>query len=369
MKKLITQLQTEIDTAYLYQKLSENHEDKLVAEVFLKMSHIEERHAHKVLKKIHEIQPNFLILPPSYRVRLQVYLAKCFGFGFIISNLTALEFQLSQSIIDKKKQTGEKITGLENVHLKIIQNLSQQKHLPIGGSQISRFEGKHKSVGGNELRAAVLGANDGLLSNMSLVMGVAGASHGNTQVLIAGIAGLLAGSFSMALGEWISVRSSDELYQRQIEIEAEELENSPEEEMNELVLLYQAKGMSLDAATNLAKEVMSDKETALASLVFEELGIDKDALGGAAWKAAVTSFVLFSLGAIIPLLPYCLFTGNKATPFCLVFSAIGLFAIGAAITLFTGKSVLYSGLRQILFGFAISGITYSIGKIIGFSIS
>ncbi|MFA6036995.1 MAG: VIT1/CCC1 transporter family protein [Legionellales bacterium] len=364
-KKLKEQLQTEIDAAYLYQMLSEHYTDPIVSQVFQKMSEFESHHAEKFLKKLHAILPTFEKPAPSFRARLQIRLARFFGYEFIVSNLTNLERQISQAIINKKTAQGEKITGLENIHLNIIQQISAQENMNVSGNVLSKFEGKHKSVGGNELRAAVLGANDGLLSNLSLVMGVAGAANEHTGVLMVGIAGLLAGAISMALGEWLSVQSSRELYQRQIDIEAEELEESPEEEMNELVLLYQAKAMGEADAKALAAHVMSNKDTALDALVKEELGINKEALGGSAWKAAFTSFALFSMGAIVPVLPFFFITGNTAILLSLGLSFIALFILGASITLYTGKKVIFSGVRQVLFGLAAASVTYSIGKLFG----
>lgn len=367
-KKFIKQLQSEVDASFLYHKLYENNKDELASKIFLKMSQIEKRHADKVLNKIRAIDPNFQMIPPSMRARIQVKIANYFGYDFILSHLAQVEYQMSKSAIEKKHETGEKITGLENVHLNIIQSISQKDNLGIGGSLLTKFEGKHKSVGGNELRAAVLGANDGLVSNLSLVMGVSGAAALHSQILTAGIAGLIAGAISMALGEWLSVQSSRELYQRQVEIEAEELENSPEEEMNELALLYQAKGIAEQDALKIARDIISNKDTALDALVREELGIDKDVLGGSAWKAAFTSFFLFSLGAIIPLSAFFIFHDEKATFYSLIFSTVGLFGIGASITLYTGRNVWYSGLRQIIFGLTAAGITYMIGKWISISI-
>lgn len=365
LKKLKSQLQLEVDSAYLYQKLSEHYEDKLTKEVLRKMAEIEERHAQKVLTKLRALQPNATLCGPSLRARLQIKLGKYFGYEFILSNLALLESQIANSTIEKKQAKGEAITGLENIHLNIIQNIAPQKRSGFSGGFLSTFEGKHKSIGGNELRAAVLGANDGLVSNLSLVMGVAGATSGNAQILIAGIAGLIAGAISMALGEWLSVQSARELYLKQIEIEAEELENSPEEEKSELALLYQAKGMSEEQALKLANDVIADKETALDTLVKEELGIDKATLGGSPYKAAAASFLLFAIGAIIPVLPFFFTHGRHATEMSLFISTIGLFLIGAAITLYTGKGIIYSGLRQVIFGLIAALITYGIGKALG----
>ena len=184
-----------------------------------------------------------------------------------------------------------------------------------------------------------------------------------------GIAGLLAGAISMAMGEWLSVQSSRELNQRQIDLEMEELEASPEEEKKELILLYQAKGMNIEEAKKLAEKAFENPQTAIDAIITEELGIDKEELGGSAWEAAIASFLLFSVGAIIPLYPFMIFDGEKAILLSLGSSVVGLFGIGAAITLLTGKSIWFSGLRQVAFGLAAAGVTYGIGTLIGVSLA
>lgn len=180
-------------------------------------------------------------------------------------------------------------------------------------------------------------------------MGVAGATGGGKEVILAGTAGLLAGALSMALGEWISVKSSQELYENQMDIEKEELENNPEGEEKELVLIYRSKGIPLEDAKKLASQVIQDKEQAHQILVKEELGISADDLEGSAMEAAVTSFFLFCFGAIIPLFPFFFWSGMLAISISGIASALGLFSIGALITLFTGKSLVYSGMRQVIF--------------------
>jgi VIT1/CCC1 family predicted Fe2+/Mn2+ transporter len=231
------------------------------------------------------------------------------------------------------------------------------------------MEGRHRGGGGNALRAAVLGANDGLVSILSLVMGVAGATMSGKDVLIAGVAGLLAGAGSMALGEWLSVQSSRELYEKQIRIEAAEIAANPEEEQEELSLIYQAKGLSEARARELASHMMADKDSILDTLSREELGIDPEALGGSAYEAAFTSFFLFAIGAIFPLFPFIFWVGTTAIYISLAVSAVGLFLIGAAITLMTGRSVWYSGTRQVLVGMAAAALTYGVGRLIGVSIA
>ena len=173
----------------------------------------------------------------------------------------------------------------------------------------------------------------------------------------------------MAMGEWLSVQSSRELNMRQIELETEELEASPEEEKKELILLYQAKGMNIEEASKLAEKAFESHETAIDAIIKEELGIDKEELGGSAWEAAFASFVLFAIGAIIPLYPFMILEGKNAIYLSLISSVIGLFGIGAAITLLTGKKVLFSGFRQVAFGLAAAAVTYGIGSLIGVSLA
>jgi VIT1/CCC1 family predicted Fe2+/Mn2+ transporter len=223
--------------------------------------------------------------------------------------------------------------------------------------------------GGNALRAAVLGANDGLVSILSLVMGVAGATDSNSAVLIAALAGLLAGAGSMALGEWLSVQSSRELYENQLKIEAEEIAETPEEEEEELTLIYQSKGLPEDRARELASHIMkSDKGSILDTLAREELGIDPEELGGSAYEAAFTSFFLFAFGALFPIFPFLFWNGVTAIYISLAISGVGLFIIGAAITLMTGRSIWFSGTRQVLVGLAAAALTFGIGKLIGVSL-
>jgi VIT1/CCC1 family predicted Fe2+/Mn2+ transporter len=237
------------------------------------------------------------------------------------------------------------------------------------GARIARFEGRHRAVGGNALRAGVLGANDGLVSNLSLVMGVAGATSGGSGVLIAGLAGLLAGGFSMALGEWLSVQSSRELHEEQIAVEREELAMAPKEEEAELALIYQAKGLPEDVARRLAAQVIATPGAALDTLAREELGVDPETLGGSAWEAAFASFLLFCLGAIVPVFPFFFASGLVAVAVSLGVSALALFTVGAGITLVTGKSAWKSGLRQTVFGLVAAGLTFGIGKLLGTAIS
>ncbi len=369
MTEKAEQLQLEVDTAYLYDSLANIQEDAATAEVLRSLAGIEKSHAAHILAKIQAAEPGFQLPPPSRKAKFQFKMGGVFGYDFIIANLSSVERQIARAAIEHKLQKGETPTGFEHNHLKILESLSQNTSANVSGGFLSKMEGRHKSVGGNALRAAVLGANDGLVSNMSLVMGVAGAAAGNDTILLTGLAGLLAGAISMALGEWLSVQSSRELFLKQIALEAEELASSPEQEEMELALIYQAKGMDKARALEMAQKIMADKDTALDTLVREELGIDKAELGGSAWEAAITSFFLFGLGAIIPVSPFFFTNGSTAIYISLGLSVLGLFGIGSATSLFTGRPIWFSGLRQVLFGLTAAAITYAVGHLIGVSIA
>lgn len=359
-------IQTEVDASYLYNKLAENEADPTIANVFRQMSEIEQSHAEAFAKK--ENIPLAQLMQPSWRAKTLNTIGRIFGYDYVLGALMDTEKSLSNAIITTKKKNQLAITGTENNHVTILRTILEKEE-KVTGAQLSKFERKHRSVGGNAIRAAVLGGNDGLVSNFSLIMGIAGATAGQEGVLLAGLAGLLAGALSMSLGEWISVKSSQELYENQMQIEMDELETNPEGEMKELALIYIAKGIPEEQAHAMAEDIMKDKGVAHDVLVREELGINAEELKGSAIEAAVYSFILFAIGAIIPVIPFFFMSGMNAVMLSVGLSAIGLFLIGAAITLFTGKNVWYSGFRQVLFGLAAAAVTFGIGKLIGVSVA
>ncbi len=359
-------IQTEIDASYLYNKLAEHESDATIANVFRQMSDIEKSHAEAFAKKENISFEN--LAQPSWRAKTLNTIGKIFGYDYVLGVLMDTEKSISNAIITQKQKNKQQLTGTETSHVKILRSILEKEE-KVTGIQISKFESSHRSVGGNAIRAAVLGGNDGLVSNFSLVMGIAGATAAQEGVLLAGVAGLLAGALSMSLGEWISVKSSQELYENQMQIEMEELEANPEGEMKELALIYIAKGIPEEQAHQMAIEIMKDTSLAHDVLVREELGINAEELKGSAVQAAVYSFILFAIGAVIPVLPFMFTEGMKAIIFSVCLSAAGLFLIGAAITLFTGKNVWFSGMRQVLFGLAAAAITFGIGKLIGVSIT
>jgi predicted membrane protein (TIGR00267 family) len=359
-------IQTEIDAWFLYQKLAEHESDQTIANVFRQMSAIEKSHAEAFAKKENLSLAD--LMQPSWRAKTLNTIGKIFGYDYVLGALMDTEKSISSAIIQTKKKNSLEVTGTETNHVKILRTILE-KETNVTGAQLSKFEKKHRSVGGNAIRAAVLGGNDGLVSNFSLVMGIAGATTGQQGVLLAGLAGLLAGALSMALGEWISVKSSQELYENQMQIEMEELETNPEGERKELALIYMAKGIDEAKANEMATEIMKDKSHAHEVLIREELGINTEELKGSAGEAAIYSFILFSIGAIIPVFPFMFTDGMKAIFLSVTASAVGLFLIGAAITLFTGKNVWYSGFRQVIFGLAAAAITFGIGKAIGVAVA
>ena len=359
-------IQTEIDASYLYKQLSIAEKDINVALVFAQMSEIELSHAIAFAKKFNLSVEN---LPkPSLRARILNKIGEIIGYDYVLGVLLDTEKSISSAVQYARKNTNSQGSISDTAHVTILKNILNN-HKNISSDNLARFEKKHRSVGGNALRAAVLGGNDGLVSNFSLVMGIAGATSGQSEVLLAGLAGLLAGALSMALGEWISVKSSQELYENQMALEMEELETNPEGEEKELALIYITKGIPESQAMQMAKEIMLDKGQAHDLLVREELGINPEEMKGSAMEAAVTSFILFAVGAILPVIPFFFVGGMMAVLFSATLSAIGLFIIGAAITLFTGKNVLFSGFRQVAFGLIAAAITFGIGHFIGISIA
>ena len=356
--------QAEIDSAALYGALSEAETDTRLASVFHRMSETETGHAafwERLIAQSGRAEPS---PRPTWRTRALIALAKRFGARAVLPTVLEHERSDSMSYVEQAESRDTALPNDERSHRRLLGALAGG---PVGleGATIARLEGRHRTLGGNALRAAVLGANDGLVSNLSLVMGVAGAAASDRALLVTGLAGLLAGAGSMAMGEWLSVQSARELHQRQLDIESAELAAAPAEEAHELALIYQAKGLSEEQAHSLAERLMAKPQTALETLAREELGIEPGDLGGSPWQAAGTSAALFSVGAIVPVFPFFFLSANTAVFASLACSAVALFLIGAGITLLTGRSVWYSGVRQLLFGIVAAGLTYGVGRLLG----
>lgn len=364
IKRYRENLKDETDGAALYRLLADAETDEHLKEVYQRLAVSEDRHLALWQEKIREAGGEVPDFKPSFKVRMLGWIARRFGTGAVSPIVTRMEMAATSMYDDQPEAIEANLPADERSHARLFREISEAPG--SGAVDIARIEGRHRTSNGNALRAAVLGANDGLVSNLSLVMGVAGAGPGRDFVLLSGVAGWLAGALSMALGEWISVRSSTEAFERQREIERVELELMPEEELEELTLIYRAKGLREDEARSAATRILSNKERALETLTREELGMSGDE-GGDAWIAAITSFLTFSVGAILPVIPWLFVSGAIGVTSSAVASGIGLFVTGAIITLFTGRSVLYSGTRQLAFGLAAAAITFGIGKVVGVS--
>ena len=364
LRRYRANLQGEVDGAAIYSALADSEKDANLAAVFRKLAAVEEAHGafwqSRMGTKAAQVLP-----APSVRARLLAWLARRFGPGFVIPTLAAAETGDSAHYGSQPEARAGGLPAAERSHARLMRAIAGPQGM--AGPTLALLEGRHRG-GGNTLRAAVLGANDGLVSNLSLVMGVAGAVQSERTLLLTGLAGLVAGACSMAMGEWLSVTSTRELYVKQIATEAEELREVPEEEKEELVLIYRAKGIDEAQARALAERLLSDKNSALDTLAREELGIDPQELGGSAWQAAIWSFVLFATGAIVPVAPFLLLSGSAALITSLVASGVALMLIGAGTSLFTGRSALFSAMRQLAIGLAAAAVTYGAGAAVGISL-
>jgi vacuolar iron transporter family protein len=370
LKRFRTNLADELDSASLYETLADYEGDPSKADVFRQLAAAERQHAQVWADKL---RANGVRVNPhrkSVKTRLLRGLTRSFGPRFVLPTLAAAEFA------DRDKYAGQPdataLSAEERSHAAVVQALASGGRAKAGlsGAEIASHESWHRGVtSGNDLRAAVLGANDGLVSNFCLIMGVAGAGAPNRTILLTGLAGLIAGACSMALGEWLSVTNARELAHTQIAKESEEIEQTPEAEQRELALIFQAKGLDANEAKRVAAQIMTDRDKALDTLAREELGIDPHELGGNPWRAAITSFGLFSLGAIFPAMPFVWTHGLPAMSQCVVLSAVGLAIVGVVTSLFNGRTALYSATRQILIGLVAAAFTYGAGRLLGVSVS
>ena len=333
----------EKQSAWLYRIMAAHENDENLVRMFNALADAAEAQAQLWERKLIQENGGFAgRFRPSRRSRLVAFLIRKLGPRAIKPMLAAM-----------------KVRGLS---VYSGSRLSAGHPMPASVDEVGY---RHSSLGGGgNLRAAVFGANDGLVSNASLVMGVAGAAHDSGIILMTGIAGLIAGAASMAAGEYVSVRSQRELYEYQIRLEREELEEYPEEEAEELALIYNARGVSIEQARAMANELIQDKEHALDTLSREELGLNPDDLGSPV-TAAMSSFAAFGGGALIPLLPFLYPGFTSPIPVTIAITAVALFVIGALISLFTGKTAVHGGLRMLLIGGCASLLTYVVGTLLG----
>lgn len=348
----------EVNGGSLFRGLAE-YADPQRRDVFLTLAAAEARHAAHWEQLLRDagIEPR----PPRtpFRVRALCFLARVFGTEAVLP----LMLRTEAAEADRYRADAEATDVMAQQERAAGRTMAAMQGIPEGG-RIARSEGRHRAEVGGVLRATVFGVNDGLVSNFSLVMGVAGGTSDNGVVLLAGIAGLVAGAFSMASGEWISIRSQRELYENELRIEREELRAFPEEERDELEMIYRAKGVSPDAAHTLVDTLMHRDDVALDTLAREELGLDPTTLGSP-WVAAGSSFAAFALGAVLPVIPFLFGSGTAATIVAAVLSMLALFGVGAATSIFTGRHAGRSGLRMATIGGVVAAVTFGIGTLVG----
>lgn len=340
--------QEEMQSAYLYHILAAKEENitksKLFGELAVAAEAQAELWAARIEREGGAIPDEF---HPGFRVRLVARLIRLLGPRRIRPILAAI-----------------KIRGLSVYQA--------ETPAPAGHpmpTTVEDFGQRHKGTdSASNLRAAVFGVNDGLVSNTSLIMGVAGATNDPKIILLSGVAGLLAGALSMAAGEYISMRSQREMYEYQIGLEREELEEYPEQEAEELALIYQARGIPMEEARRLSHQLLQNPEHALDTLAREELGLNPQELGSP-WSAALASLLAFGVGAVIPVLPFLWWAGDLGAAATMTVSAalaaISLFGVGAVLSLYTGRKAVYSGLRMVFIGVSAGLVTYFIGSMLG----
>ena len=384
VERSLDNLKLERDAIVLYDSLAAIEKEPHRADAFRRIAANERRHADIWASKLDSLGVD---VPPAgrprARVRFIVLAARVFGTAAVADMVKTLEGD-EEAAYDAQDASPEAaaIAADEREHAVIWDRLKAGEQIgqvtepgrdgvaiarrATSAAEVGRRERWHRADGrSGTLRAVIFGVSDGLVSNLALVMGVAGAASGNPSfILLAGVAGLLAGAFSMAAGEYISMQSQRELFERQIALERAEMEAMPEEEEAELAAAYRSKGFSAAEAARIAHRIFEDPETALDVLVQEELGLDREQLGSPL-GAAGGSFVAFAIGASIPVLPYLVGGGTAALLASLGLSLIALFVVGAAVSLLTGRGLIFSGVRQLTIGLAAAVVTYAIGSLIG----
>ncbi len=334
MEDTLARWQSEKTAAYLSSAVAAAESDPGKAKLFREMADAAETQAGILAKDLKQV-PTF---QPSLRSRLTAWLVGVFG------------PRAMKPVLSASKVRGVSVYGAR---------LESDGHpWPTSVEDVGK---RHKSYGGGTLRAGVFGVNDGLVSNTCLVMGVAGAAAEPSVLLLTGVAGLLAGAFSMAAGEFISMLSQKEMFEHQIAQERDELERYPAEEAEELALIYNARGLTMDEARGVAKKLTSDPEQALDTLAREELGLNPDDLGSPV-GAAISSFISFCMGASLPLVPFLLGL-TPGVPIAAAISGVALFIVGSVLSLFSGRSAWVGGLRMFLIGSAAAAATYGIGSL------
>ncbi len=366
VKRWRDMLASERDAAALYTRLADAETGER-EEIFRELASIELKHAAHWEGKLRDAGAS-IPAPrgPSLRTRLLGQAASRLSVRTVLPLIERAE-RADAGMYDADPDADPAMAADERGHARTLGRLIDGGK-PDPRAQVRRREPWHRGDQSGALRAGVFGVSDGLVSNTALVMGFAGSGASRTVTLLAGVAGLLAGAFSMAAGEYVSMSSQREMYQREISLEQAELEEKPEEEHAELVLIYRAKGLSRPDAEKLADKIMADRSVALDTLAREELGLDPDELGSP-WSAALSSLLAFALGAFVVVVPYLAGSGTAALLAAIVLALAAMFAVGASIGALNGRNALKSGLRQVIAGTLAAAVTFGVGHLIGTHIS
>ncbi|NLT54898.1 MAG: hypothetical protein GXX79_10100 [Actinomycetales bacterium] len=357
----------EREAATLYDALATAETGERAA-ILRELAEVERRHAAHWESRLLEAG---LPVPepdrPGLRTRLLAATARRFSAAAVLPLVERAE-RTDAGVYDADPDAAPGMADDERGHARTLAALRDGSTAPgpVGDPRevIGRRERWHRGDRSGAVRAAIFGVSDGLVSNTALVMGFAGSGASRSTVLLAGVSGLLAGAFSMAAGEYVSMAGQREMFEREIALEAAELEESPEEELEELVLLYRAKGLAAEQAREIAERIMSDPRVALDTLTREELGLDPDALGSP-WGAAASSLLAFALGAVVVVLPYAVGGGTAALLTAVALAAVTMVAVGAGIGLLNGRSMVRTGLRQLVVGGLAAAVTYGVGSLLG----
>jgi VIT1/CCC1 family predicted Fe2+/Mn2+ transporter len=370
-KRFLRYLDGERKAAMLYRALAETVGGER-REALLELAEIEEQHAGHWVEKLNEygvaVPPPPTELDPSDAAL--VGRARGAGFADVLQHLEESE-GADAGMYDAEPEAPRSMSDDERDHIEVFQQMrtSLQPSLPAARRSMAGGDGEkwHRGDKSGSTRAAVFGISDGLVSNTALVMGFAGAAPSNSTILFAGLAGLLAGAFSMAAGEYVSVASQRDLFQREIELEASELRDKPEEERKELELIYRAKGLDRESAAKVAEQIMADPTTALDTLAREELGLDPSELGNPL-RVALFSFVAFAIGASVVVIPYLLTSGTAALIMAVAMAVAALLVVGGVVGRLSGRGVVFSALRQLAWGTGAALVTFAVGRLVGISI-
>src|SRR5512138_2013207 len=358
----------ERDGAALYDGLAKWEKDPARAATFREMADAERRHGAVWERKLQEAGIPVPPARPSSRVRALVWLARRLGSNAVVP----MVIQAESGDAEKYDQQGGDATALaseERAHRAALTAMSPSGDRPDARDAIMRREKWHGAGGrAGSIRAAIFGMNDGLVSNLSLIVGVAGAGVEPKTVVLTGFAGLLAGAFSMAAGEYTSVASQRDLLSRQVALERREIEETPEEEAAELALIFQQKGLSPEQAARTAAELLKNKDSAADTLIREELGLDPDDLGSPL-GAALASFALFSVGAVVPIVPFLVTSGTPAVVTSGALATVVLAGVGGFVGFLSGTSVVRSGLRMAGLAAAAAAVTWAVGRAFGASLT